>query len=633
MPGLPTIRRALLVIGVVGLVWALIVAWTGGFFWEIGALRLSSRDPWRPLLLAFAAAAAELALDGRAIARWLRRAWQAIRTSEAFRAGTAWLGRMGHRGPGKLALAIAVAGILFDVYRWSGTPSLWLDEQTIALNIRDRSFAELSGPLWMDQSAPYGWLVLQRAILVTLGDGERTLRLVPLAFGVATTLGALWVGRRWMGPIGLPGLVLLCWFSPWLSHYRFEVKHYTADTFFGLLLPALAVWAIEGDTGRTRGRRALIWWVVAAAAQWFANGALFVAPGCAALLLAAIWRLDGLRAASSAAIGGILWLAAFAGHYELSLRFTGKLRDYWSTELPPQGIGAAGMGRWLAPRLWRLAENPAGTALWLSLWLLALAGFVAGGRRWLGAAFAILPLLAFAYAMAGLLPLYQRFSIWIVPALYVGVMLLADRALQSVRPASNAHRWGWLTVSIVTMLLTVRLGADIVRRGYDALEIPRLREFEVLNDRAGARSLLAQRRPGDAVMTTQKGWPAIWWYGHIPIDDRNLPAAMADGYVMWYVEPGPECRSSSIEKRRPKARRLLVYLGFPDVPNGFERLLRQSLDRIGVTIGYHKFTGIGRLFVVDLERRPGGPASVADTPGDAAPVLPGCVAIEPVSRW
>ena len=293
----------------------------------------------------------------------------------------------------------------------------------------------------------------------------------------------------------------------------------------------------------------------------------------------------------------------------------------------------AHLAQWLVNRLQLLAENPAGTVLWLSLWLLAVAGFVAAGHKWLGAAFAIVPGSAFAYAMAGLFPLYQRFSIWIVPALYVGVMIVADRAFGATRALWNAHRWGWLAASIVTLMLTARLGADIVRRGYDALEIPRVREHEVLNDRVGVRTLVAQRRPGDAVMTTRKGWPAIWWYGQIRIDDRNQVAAEADGYVMRYAETGPECRRWSLEKRRPNARRLLVYLGFPEVPDGFERLLRQSLDRIGVTTGYHKFPGIGRLFVVDLEQGPAEPPPVPESPDDAAPALPGCVAIGPLRRW
>jgi hypothetical protein len=65
-------------------------------------------------------------------------------------------------------------------------------------------------------------------------------------------------------------------------------------------------------------------------------------------------------------------------------------------------------------------------------------------------------------------------------------------------------------------------------------------------------------------------------------------------------------------------------------------LLRQALDRIGVVTGYHKFTGIGRLFVVDLEQPSTEPPPIPAEPGDAAEtaeILDGCVAIEPARRW
>ena len=65
----------------------------------------------------------------------------------------------------------------------------------------------------------------------------------PLLFGIATLAVALWIGRRWMGPAGATALMLLCSISQWFSHYPFEVKHYTSDVFWALLLPALAVWA------------------------------------------------------------------------------------------------------------------------------------------------------------------------------------------------------------------------------------------------------------------------------------------------------------------------------------------------------------------------------------------------------
>ena len=60
------------------------------------------------------------------------------------------------------AFTIAVAAISIDIYQWGAALPFWVDEEMIALNLRDRSMADLAGPLWLGQSAPFGWLVLER---------------------------------------------------------------------------------------------------------------------------------------------------------------------------------------------------------------------------------------------------------------------------------------------------------------------------------------------------------------------------------------------------------------------------------------------------------------------------------------
>ena len=54
------------------------------------------------------------------------------------------------------AFTIAVAAISIDIYQWRAALPFWVDEEMIALNLRDRSMADLAGPLWLGQSAPFG---------------------------------------------------------------------------------------------------------------------------------------------------------------------------------------------------------------------------------------------------------------------------------------------------------------------------------------------------------------------------------------------------------------------------------------------------------------------------------------------
>ena len=104
----------------------------------------------------------------------------------------------------------AAAGALLLGVEWQWGRMLWLDEEMIAINLRDRSMRELAGTLSLGQAAPYGWLVLQRTMLLAGGTGERTLRLIPLVFGMATLATASWSGRRWMTAAGALSLVFLC---------------------------------------------------------------------------------------------------------------------------------------------------------------------------------------------------------------------------------------------------------------------------------------------------------------------------------------------------------------------------------------------------------------------------------------
>src|SRR5215203_476075 len=206
-----------------------------------------------------------------------------------------------------LAIVIASAGAGMLVYWWRLARPLWVDEEMIALNARWRPFGDLAGALWLDQSSPLGWLALERMALLMFGVNERAARALPVLFGVGTLAVAVWVGRRWMTPVGAAILAVLCSTGPWLVFFTLELKQYSADVCFALLLPALAAWATEADSDRHAIHRAAVWWVGAATALWLSNGATFVAPACAAVLLARAWQQRGAHCAAKAGAPGVLW--------------------------------------------------------------------------------------------------------------------------------------------------------------------------------------------------------------------------------------------------------------------------------------------------------------------------------------
>ena len=179
------IRRALRILSAASVIWAGVVGLTGGFRFEIGILRVSSREPGRPLLAALIGAALLAAISWR-IDGWkgLTEEWSWWREragtfGAAVRARWPWL--VPAAAPALVASVIAV----LEFRRLLVPTPLWLDEETIALNVRDRAFSQLGGALWLGQSAPFGWLVFERAAILALGTSETALRLQPvlLAWG------------------------------------------------------------------------------------------------------------------------------------------------------------------------------------------------------------------------------------------------------------------------------------------------------------------------------------------------------------------------------------------------------------------------------------------------------------------
>ena len=559
--------------------------------------------------------------------RWLR--WYA--STNVWR-GRAW--RVVYIATSAITIAVVAAGI--DIYQWRGALPLWVDEEMIALNFRDRSMGDLAGPLWLGQSAPFGWLVLERATMTVLGTGETALRAVPLLFGMATVGVAVWVGRRWMGRIAAVVFVLLCWISPLLAHYRFEVKHYTADVLFGLLLPALAVWATEADRSEERARRVWLWWVAAVAGHWVSNGALLVTPACAIFLSIAAWRRDGGRAAAWSSLGGVMWLASFGLHYLISIRYTLNspfLRSMWITELLPPSLGVTGTMQWFLDRLEPLALNPGGTALWTMLWASAICGWAFGIRRPLGLVLAAVPVSAFAFA--AVVPLHQRFSIWMVPALYAGVALLIDRAIRLGSDAVDRRRWTLLAIASLVLLVQFRLCADILTRGKVDLDARRRStEKHQLDDRAAVRWLMSQWKPGDVLMTTHLALPAVWWYGMIPIsDEAGGGGVLSDGGPIYEIDATTDCPSRQLENALNNQSRVLLYLGFDVIP-GFDQVLARSLAKFGGMSAYREFSQLGRAAVID-SRTPASDSimQLNRTTTSERVDSGGCVSVRRAARW
>ena len=99
--------------------------------------------------------------------------------------------------------------------------------------------------------------------------------------------------------------------------------------------------------------------------------------------------------------------------------------------------------------------------------------------------------------------------------------------------------------------------------------------------------------------------------------------------------PGGDCQQSSLAAAFHGHRRVLVYLGFRDVTDGFAELLLPTLDGVGAVKAYTEFGDVSRAVVIDLE--PNAVDSVVGkpwlNPADKVKRGDGCVGVRPMKRW
>lgn len=524
---------------------------------------------------------------------------------------------------------------------WARGLPFWLDEEMIAVNVRDRAIADLIRPLWLGQSAPPGWLVLERLVLEVSGSGELAMRLIALLFGAGTVAVAAWTAGRWLTRAGGVVLVGLTGVSPWLIYHATEMKPYSADAFWAMALPALAAWVLDGgDPGAaaSTSRRLAVWWCLAAAGMWLANGAMFVTPWCAVVMGVALSRREGWRGVWRVAAFGVPWLAAFVALYAASLRHalgSSYLQSYWAFAMPPADADPWARVTWIAGQLASLADKPGGSRLGIALWLAAAAGFSAAAPRTLAVCFVGVPVTAFALAAMRVVPLFERLALWVLPSLLVGVALLADRAFVWAAAAHRDRRPAALAGAALVIASVAVLGADIV--GYCGVALQQTlagRDHHELDDRAGVRWLIGQERPGDVYVTTHLALPALWWYAPARLDDRlESGDRLATGTAILELSHTLDeaaCRGDALGRALADHQRLLIYLGFrfDDVPKDFDDQLLEALSRAGTVVAMRPYGRRSRALIVERF------AGESDAPGRGGRVeSAGCLTLQPAARW
>ena len=218
-------------------------------------------------------------------------------------------------------LGVAILLRLWDL----SARNLWTDEAWVAL----AALAPTPGDaLILGRSTPPFYTLALWGLAQGFGGSEAVLRSLSFAFGVGTLTLFWFVARRLASrAASLLGLALVA-VSPVLVYFSKELKQYSGDAFFAVLV----IWLAERVKEDGRGSAWLALALAGPLALGFSHGAVFVLP----VVLGVLWletdRLQRLRVVGLA----ILWGLALAAFYLLFYRHQvdPMLVDYWAGDFP-----------------------------------------------------------------------------------------------------------------------------------------------------------------------------------------------------------------------------------------------------------------------------------------------------------
>lgn len=225
---------------------------------------------------------------------------------------------------------LILLGLIFRARLFLTGRSLWLDEASLALNILNRSFAELFQlPLDHQQGAPIGYLFSVKAITLLLGDSEYAFRLFSLLAGCL----ALWLialfSRQYLNKTGAWIAIALFVFGPYLVNYSAEAKQYMGDVVVTLTFLMIGFKLIDENA---TFKNFLAVSGIGAILLWFSHPAMFSAAGIGFMLLLHYGLKKDKARLTWSLLGGFIWGINLIIIYFVNLRHLTSnafFLDFW----------------------------------------------------------------------------------------------------------------------------------------------------------------------------------------------------------------------------------------------------------------------------------------------------------------
>lgn len=438
--------------------------------------------------------------------------------------------------------ALVLLGIALRGCAWLNDRNLWIDESMLALNLIERSPAQLLEPLDWNQGAPVGFLFSVKAAIASFGTSERALRFVPFLGSLLGMIGFAWLAMRLLPrAAGAFATALFC-ASPFLISYSAECKQYGTDAAIGIGLFAGAAALLHGAGGT---RRWAVLAIAGALAVWFSHPAAFILGGIGTALFtdALVSKNRARILASGATIG--CWMLSFGACYLICLKNLGNnpyLLSYWDGHFLPLPPSSPGDAAWLLDHFFAPFSYPGGLGgteiraggIAAVFFLIGIGGL--WQRNWRVAAALVMPgLLALAASGAHKYPFAGRLLLFLVPILILGAAQgawMVGTALARSMPRAAA------------LLIGVLIAAPCLET-YQELRRPM--RYEQLQ--AVLEQVRAQWQQGDRIYVYYGAVPAFTIYTR----ESPFPAEA--------VSRGAEARRHSTEYRE----QLLPFRGEPRV--------------------------------------------------------------------
>jgi hypothetical protein len=140
------------------------------------------------------------------------------------------------------AWSLVFLGLVLRSYHYLRCPSLWCDEAAVILNVEDKSYAGLLGPLRFAEAGSPLFLWAEKGIGSLLGDHVYVWRLLPFLASCASLVLLVPVAFRLLPAATVPWAILLSACSDRILWHSCEAKPYTIDLLCATLLLNAYCW-------------------------------------------------------------------------------------------------------------------------------------------------------------------------------------------------------------------------------------------------------------------------------------------------------------------------------------------------------------------------------------------------------